>query len=289
MDIGFLFNEILVRPIVTSLVAVYQILFYLHIPYALGFSIILLTVIIKILLYPLTASYLKTAKKMQAVAPHVSRLKEKHKGDNMRIQQETMKLYKEHGVNPAAGCLPSLLQIPIIWALYTVLQKIVMLKPQEIVSEVNKLIFSFDGIRLASPWDQYFFGIPLGKNPSDIISTMPIIMAIPVITGVLQLIQSKMIMPASEDSKIKKIEEQKQNQKKDEKKSVEEDFSKAFQTQSLYIFPAMIAFFSYTFPIGISLYWNTQTLFAILQQYKIQGLGGLNKWKEKFWVIINKQ
>lgn len=277
MDISFLFNELLVRPIVTALVTIYQVLFYLHVPYALGFAIIILTILIRLLLYPLTASYLRASKKMQAIAPHVSRLKEKHKGDSMRIQQETMKLYKEHGVNPAAGCLPSIAQIPIIWALYTVLQKIVMLKPQEVVSGVNKLILSLDGIKLTHPWDPYFFGIPLGKNPSDVVSIMPLILLIPVVTGALQLIQSKMIITAPDNPKQDAIKQK----GKDEKKSTEEDFSKAFQTQSLYIFPIMIGFFSYSFPIGLSLYWNTQTIFAILQQYQVQGLGGLTQWRDK--------
>ena len=68
--------------------------------------------------------------------------------------------------------------------------------------------------------------------------------------------------------------------KKDKKK---EDFATAFQTQSTYIFPVMIGFFSYSFPIGLSLYWNTFTIFGIIQQYKILGLGGLTDWKNRIW------
>ena len=60
-----------------------------------------------------------------------------------------------------------------------------------------------------------------------------------------------------------------------------EDFASAFQTQSLYIFPVMIGFFSYNFPVGLSLYWNTFTIFGIIQQYKVSGLGGLKGWVKK--------
>ena len=72
---------------------------------------------------------------------------------------------------------------------------------------------------------------------------------------------------------INKPEEPKDAVKNTDKKK--EDFATAFQTQSLYIFPVMIGFFSYNFPVGLSLYWNTFTIFGIIQQYKISGLGGL--------------
>jgi YidC/Oxa1 family membrane protein insertase len=72
---------LLSHPILNVLVAIYQGLYFLHVPFALGFSIIVLTVVIRLILYPLTASQLKASKKMQDVAPHVAKLKEKHKGD----------------------------------------------------------------------------------------------------------------------------------------------------------------------------------------------------------------
>lgn len=250
-----IFHELLVRPITNIMVAIYHGLVFLHVPYPLGFSIIVLTILIRFVLYPLTASQLKASRKMQQIAPHLTRVKEKHKGDNQKIQAETMRLYKEHGINPAAGCLPLILQLPIIWALYSVLQTIVGLNGHAILTSVNSIVYS-PSLRLTAPWDQHFFGVPLGQNPSHLISTLPIILIVPLITGVLQFIQSKMMMttPAVADTA---------------KKSAD-DFSSAFQTQSLYVFPLMIGFFSYSFPIGLSLYWNTFTIFGILQQYQIQ-------------------
>lgn len=260
------FDVILTYPIINILVIIYKALNFLHIPYALAFSIVGLTILIRLALYPLISSQLRASAKMQKVAPHISRLKEKHKNDAKRLQQETMRLYKEHGVNPAAGCLPVLIQIPIIWALYAVLQSVVSQNAADVVSYINSIVY-LDFLKLSAPWDQHFFGLSLGLYPSKVVSTMPLILLVPVLTGVFQFIQSKMMLA-----------KQPQEKPKEEKKS---DFASAFQTQSLYIFPVMIGFFSFNFPIGLSLYWNTFTLFGILQQYQIGGLGGLIEWKEK--------
>lgn len=253
----------LAYPIINILVVIYQILFFLQIPFALGFSIIVLTIIIRLLLYPLTASQLKATKKMQDLNPHLSKLKEKHKNDAKMLQSETMRLYKEHGVNPAAGCLPVLIQLPVIWALYTVLNDIVKFN----IEQINKVLYS-DSIRLSKPWDTTFFGLPLAQSPSHLFAAVPLVILIPILTGVFQFIQSKMMLPAASSSQPKNKEKK-------------EDFATAFQTQSLYIFPAMIGFFSWGFPVGLSLYWNTFTIFGIIQQYKISGLGGVKDWTDK--------
>lgn len=267
-----LFDLILIHPIINLLLAIYYVADSLHIPYPLGFSIIGLTVAIRFILYPLINTQLKASKKMQELTPHISRLKEKHKSDAKVLQAETMRLYKEHGVNPAAGCLPILVQLPVIWALYTVLQRVVSQDPKTVLSFINSIAYT-DTLRLSSPWATDFFGFPLGKTPSELLGFMPVVLLIPIITAVLQFIQAKMMVPAKVEQAIKKAE-------KTPKK--EDDFAAVFQTQSVYLFPIMIGFFSYTFQIGLSLYWNTFTLFGILQQYKISGLGGLSDLKKIF-------
>lgn len=257
MNIFSIIGGFLSGVILTALVGLYTLLAMFHIPSALGFSIVLLTALIRLLLSPLTASQYHLSQKQKQLAPHISNIKELHKGDQKRIQEETMKLYKEHGVNPASGCLMIVIQFPILITLYTVLQKIVGSSPQQLVEYVNNSVF-LSSMKLHTPWDQHFFGIPLGQSPSKLINTIGVIaIFIPVLTGVLQFIQSKMIFPSPD------------KQNKDEKKDNKEDFAQAFQAQSLYIFPAMIGFLSFTFPIGLSLYWNTFSLFGILQQYKI--------------------
>ena len=137
---------------------------------------------------------------------------------------------------------------------------------------------------MQNAWDSSFFGLPLGINPSGLMSfdslfaVGSLILLIPILTGVLQFIYSKMMIPAKTAAAVieKNIEKKGNIDKKDAG-----DFASAFQTQSMYIFPAMIGFFSFGFPIGLSLYWNTFTIFGIIQQYKIAGLGGLSAWIKK--------
>ncbi|HAW50617.1 TPA: hypothetical protein DCX16_06685 [bacterium] len=93
-----------------------------------GVAIILLTILIKIILHPLTRKNFKMMKKMAALKPHMDRLREKHKSDHKTLQEEMMKLYKEKGVNPFGGCLPILLQMPIFFALYSALSKAIELR-----------------------------------------------------------------------------------------------------------------------------------------------------------------
>jgi YidC/Oxa1 family membrane protein insertase len=229
-------------------------------------------------MYPLTTSQLEAAMKMQKMAPLLKKLKDKYKGDSTKMQQETLKLYKEHGINPAAGCLPVLIQMPIIWALYYVLQRVVGFKTNLALTEINKIVY-FDFLKLHSAWNTSFYGLSLGAMPSKLISTVgPLILLIPLLTGVMQFFLSKMMIPAKTAVEIleKDIEKKAPVDKKDA-----EDFASAFQTQSLFIFPLMIGFFSYSFPIGISIYWNTFTIFGIIQQYKVMGLGGLSTWIKK--------
>ncbi len=261
------FDTLIINPLINILMIVYQLLSFIKIPYALGFSIIGLTIIVRLILYPLMNSQLKASKKMQEMNPHLKKIKDKHKNDAKMLQQETMRLYKEHGVNPAAGCLPVIVQLPIIWGLYSVLQKIVLLKPVDI----NKVLY-FDSLKLTNPWDTLFFGLPLAQSPSQLIEKIgPFVFLVPLLTGLFQYIQSKMMFVKNKEEK-ENVKEKKQ-----------EDFATAFQSQSMYLFPLMIGFFSYSFSIGLSLYWNTFTIFGIIQQYKISGLGGLEEWKNKIW------
>src|SRR6185437_8956552 len=99
------FDIILINPILNVMVAVYQLLTMLHVPSALGFSIILLTIIIRLILSPLLHQSLKQQKKMQQLMPEINKLKEKHKNDSKRLQTEQMALFQQHGVNPASGCV----------------------------------------------------------------------------------------------------------------------------------------------------------------------------------------
>ncbi|MBU4016860.1 YidC/Oxa1 family membrane protein insertase [Patescibacteria group bacterium] len=265
-----IFDTLLVHPLINILVAIYQILTYFHISNALGFSIILITVLIRFILYPFTVSQIKASQKMQNVQPHINRLKEKHKSDPKRMQQEQMALFKEHGINPAAGCLPSLIQIVILlFGFYPAIQKVINLKPKETILVINKILY-FDFLKLNHAWDTNFLGLPLGKTPGELFQSIGfLIVLIPIITALLQFIQTKMtiIPPVADEVAMPKKQEP--------------DFAKTMQSQMLYMMPVIIGVVSYQFSIGLSLYWNTYTIFGIIQQYQMQGLGGLSDWVKK--------
>ena len=83
-----------------------------------GFGIIILTIIVKLLLYPLTKQQFESMKRMQEMMPTFKKIREKHKDNPQKLQQETMKIYKEHKINPLGGCLPMLIQLPFLFALF---------------------------------------------------------------------------------------------------------------------------------------------------------------------------
>lgn len=257
-----IFDILFINPITNSLLFFYKALIIVGIPYALGFSIVLLTVLIRVVLYPVMAAQIKSAKKMQNLSPHLANIKEMHKEDKKKQQEEMMKLYKEHNINPASGCLPLIVQIPVIWSLYHVLTVVVSANSHQAIEKLNNLAY-FPFLKLASVWDTSFFGFGLGATPSKLMANAPLLLLVPLITGVLQFILSAMMLPET-------------SVKTSSKKG--DDFSSAFQKQSLFIFPVMIGFFSYTLPIGLSLYWNTFTVFGILQQYLLTGPGATRPW-----------
>lgn len=266
---GEIFSLLFTNPITNVLVGFYKLLSIIGVPYALGFSIILLTAVIKLILWPFVSLQIKSAAKMQKMTPHMNEIKEKHKDDKKKQQEAIMMLYKEHGVNPAAGCLPLIIQIPVIWSLYGVLTNVVAITSIAAINKINAVLY-FPFLHLTSVWDPTFLGFSLAASPATLLSVAPIALTVPLITGVLQFILSKMMLP----------EEMPKTQK--------DDFQSAFQKQSLFIFPIMIGFFSYSLPIGLSLYWNTFTVFGILQQYLLIGPGGTKNWITKAKTIYGR-
>lgn len=188
-------------------------------------------------------------RQMQELKPHLDKIKEKHKNDRGRQQAETMRLYKERGINPATGCLTMIIQIPIFIALYNVFFRVVGGDAAGMVVEINKVLYA-SWLHLEKVWDPNFFGISLAATPLNSWRLVPVLLLVPVITALLQFIQSKMMSPP-----------------KTKTPSQKDDFQKAMQTQMTYFLPLMIGFFSFSFPVGLSLYWNTFTIFGIVQQY----------------------
>ncbi|MCR4324697.1 MAG: YidC/Oxa1 family membrane protein insertase [Candidatus Curtissbacteria bacterium] len=267
------FELFLTNPILNILIAIYKVLEGAGIPGALGFAIILLSIIIRMIMWPLTTAQLRSTQKMAALKPHLSRIKEQHGHDKARHQQEVSKLYKEHGVNPLAGCLPLLLQIPVFLALYNVLQHVVQFSSADFLTNINSKLY-FPSLHLDKIPETSFLGLNLGIRPNEWQQVGVLILLVPVVTGLLQLVQSLMMAPPKVQTSGKK------ESKKEQKQGFEDSMAQ-MQTQMVFIMPLLIAFFSYGFPFGLSLYWNTFTIIGAIQQYVITGAGQLNKYLPK--------
>lgn len=210
----------------------------------LGLAIIALTVIVKAVLMPLVAPSMKSAQKMRDLKPQLEKLKKKHT-DKAALQQAQLELYKQHGVNPAAGCLPQIVQIVILISLYQVFIKFLG------QSEV-------DGVTL----NTNFLYLDLAKPDSFYI--------LPILAGLSQLVFSLMM-----SSGLEHHVHNTKNKKTQEKDNDQMEMAQAMQSQMVYMMPLMTIFISLKFHSGLVLYWVISTLFSIAQQYYFSGWGGL--------------
>lgn len=263
--VTLIYDKILFFPFINILLFLYRGFLFLRIPFAFGFSIIALTALIRFALHPFFHKQTMMARKMAKIKPQLDHFSKKYKGDKRKLQEEQMKLYKEMGVNPASGCLFALIQMPIFIALYQVLSEFFMKGDMvKIVAKVNKIVY-FEFLKITSI-DPMFFGINLGIAPSQFQKYGWYYLIIPALTAFLQYMQVKVSTPASPISG-KAVAVQKKEGVDDKKKDTS-DMQGMMNTQMKYIFPVMIGWFSYTLPVGLSLYWNIFSLFSIIQAKK---------------------
>lgn len=223
MDFG------LVTPI--SKVTLTVLNFFYGIVHNYGVAIILLTILIRLILYPLTFKSYKSMHEMQKIQPLVKELQAKYKDDPKRVQKEMMLLYKEHKVNPFGGCLPMLLQMPILIGLFTTLRSSIELRGAPFILWIKDL----------SEPDALF----TLKNSLPIIGNK--INILPLFMLVTFFIQQKMtVTPAA-------TEQQRQQQKMMSK-----------------IMPIFLGVIFYNMPSGLVLYFSLSTLIGILDQYRIK-------------------
>ena len=264
-----LWNQLLIWPIVNVLVTLYKLFEWLHVPGPLGFAIIGMTIAIRLLLYPLMQAQMKSAKKMANLKPHLDVINAKHKDDKKKLQQAQLDLYKQHGVNPAAGCLPLLIQMPVLIALYNVFYQVLGNgNLTKLVEDVNAILYS-PALKLGS-FDLTFFGINLGLKPEAFQTQGWWLLSVPVITGLLQFWQSKLMMPAASPNPTNPTNlTNPTNEKTKPKEEKKEDTAMEMQKQMMMITPIMFGFFAFQFPLGLSLYWNVFGLFGIMQQLRV--------------------
>lgn len=192
-------------------------------------AIVLLTACVKGVLWPLQNKANKSMRKMSALAPKMQALKEKYKDDPTRMNQEVMKLYKEHGVNPVGGCLPMMIQIPIFFGLFSMLGQVAELRNA-----------SFLWVHDLSQPDT-IFTVPLPIIPLGLFTLGPIpINVLPLLMGATNIWLMRMT-PKTGDSTQQRV---------------------------MMFMPLIFLFFCYNFAAALALYYTTQNLFTILQLYQ---------------------
>ena len=242
--ITLVFHEALYRPLFNALIFLYNI-----IPgHDFGAAIIILTLLVRFALYPSSKKAIKGQKEMQELQPKLKEIQDKHKDNKEKQAQALMEFYRKNKVNPLSGCLPLLVQMPILIALYHV------------------FIAGFDDGTLNVLYS--FMHNPGHINPISFgiidLSQKNVILAL--VAGGFQFIQAKMMLVSR-----KKTEEKNEDKKKGEPSKEEkiQDFSQTMGKQMVYFMPLITIVFAMSFPSGLALYWIVTTLFAIGQQHLI--------------------
>lgn len=220
-----LYTEIIYRPLLNLLVYFYNI-----VPgHDIGVVIILLTLIIRLILAPTMHRTLKSQKAMNALQPKLNEIREKYKDNKEGQAKAMMELYREHKINPLSSCLPLLIQLPILIALYQVFDKALK----------GNLAGLYNFVANPGAINPRFLNLIDLSQPNVIFA---------VLAGLAQFWQSKMMMP---------------------KLSGSDATAKAMNIQTVYVLPAISIFIALRLPAGLPLYWIVTTLFAIAQQYYV--------------------
>ena len=264
-EIGNLFNLIFTFPIFNGLVVLY------HLFGDFALSIVVLTLIIKLVLFPLTLQQLKSMKANQALQPLMQEIRKKYANDQQAQMQATQALYKEYGVNPLSGCLPLVIQLPVLYGLYYALSTVVRTsKLQDVNAHIYPFIphFTkfpdltfrwFEWLSVVNPllhlgWSWTF---PLNyPDPSHVL---------PIIAGLATFVQLRMSQPNTAAAA---------NAKASAKPGQPDPTAQTMKTMQ-YIMPLFTVFIGWSFPAGLALYWTISSLFQAVQQYFVTGWGSL--------------
>lgn len=227
-----------------------NILFFFHavVPgHDFGIAVIFLTIFVRVLLWPLAQKQLHSQKKLNAIQPEVNRLKKKYEKDPQKFNAAVMELYKEKETNPFSSCLPTLLQLPILFGFFYVFRKFgnadfLQMTQNGILKDIYPFLQNWGPVKSfigsVSTFNTNFLGLINLAKPNIWLG---------VVAGALQFVQSKMMMP-----KVK-----------------EKDTASAVSNQMLYLFPILTVFIAISLPAALPLYWAVTTLFAIGQQYLV--------------------
>ncbi len=262
---GYFWGTFFYQPIYNSLIYITSFM-----PgHNLGLAIIALTVLLRLILFIPSQRGLESQRKLQELQPRIKKLQEKYKDNQQKIAQETFALYKEYKVNPFGSCLPLLIQLPILIALFWVIQT--GLNPDNI----HLLYEPLKGFDL-SQINSTFLGLNLQQRE---------IFILPLIVAALQFGQMKLAL-----SKKKKPEEKEKSKKMDKKGPQTGKEMQMASEMMVYVLPVMIALFTASVPSGVGIYWGTSTLFGIGQQlYVNKKVKGKKSKKEAEVRVIEKK
>ena len=225
----------ILNPIIGPLTTV--LVFLTGVLHSYGLAIIVFTILVRGVLAPLNLRQLQSAKKMAALAPRIKELQQKYKGNREEMTRAQMALYKEAGTNPAAGCLPLLIQMPILYALFYVFRDLAK-------------------AGTATIYHQPFLWFVLDK-PDHLFGSFVFPHSawgpLPVLAALAQWVQQRMMMQPTSDPQQRSTQ------------------------QIMQFMPLLILVFATNYPAGLALYWVTSTLFSITMQYFITGWGQLFK------------
>jgi YidC/Oxa1 family membrane protein insertase len=223
-----LFNQIFYEPIFNLVIWLYNV-----IPgESLGLAIITLTIIIKLILFPLSQKSIKSQKALQDIQPKIDELKKKYKDNKEEMGKKMMDLYKEHKINPFSSCLPLIIQLPFLLAVFRVFRNGIE----------NNLSLVYPFIETPETIHNMWLGINLAERS--------ILLA--VLAGIAQFWQAKMTMAKKPEVKTKG--------------SKDEGMAAIMSKQMVYFMPVITVFIGLSLPGGLTLYWFLITLLTILQQ-----------------------
>lgn len=244
-----------------------------------GWALVIFTILVKVILLPLTLKQQKSTIKMQQVQPKLKELQETYAADKQKLSEETMKLYKEYGVSPMSGCLPLLIQLPILFGLYGVIYQPItyMLHQGDKLTELFAKYTNVDQasrqaeILLAKAADLInfdFLGIDLAATPS--IAKPSLLWLVPVIAAVTTYLTSK-VSTAMSSTKEKKEEEKPKRVLSPEQKTDNTDTAASMTKSMTIMMPLMTLWITFTFPATIGVYWAISNIAAILQTVVLNG------------------
>ena len=241
-----MWNALVVTPLTQGLIFLNDLIQGIGAPYSWGFAIILFTLIVKIATLPLSLQQIRSMRATQELQPKLQELQKKYAKDKEKLAQAQMELYREHGVNPLGGCLPMLIQFPILIGLYQALYKLA--STGEIVGQrflwIPDLAFPTREIGLKWVWP---------AAPEFIGWAAALYLILPVLTVATQIAMQRMTTSST----------------------ASKDPQQAAMQQTMLLMPFMFGFITLQVPAGLTLYWVTSNLFSLIQQYFITGWGSL--------------